>query len=312
MRLQKKCRRVLTAWLLLAGSAQAATLSGFVTDADNGEALTRVIVAVEGLQLRAISNNSGYYAVVQVPAGTHRSECVARGLPEPVGTRCALARTRPCGSIWRWCPSRWTWASRFRWLASTSASASSRCSSCPPSARPTFCVAYSYCRVSKRLRISAAACTCAAATPARRATLLDQTPLYNPSHLFGLFSTFNPDAIKKVDLYKGAYPAPYGRTLGAVLDVRNREGNRKRTSGRGGVSPNFRPLAHRGTPSAKARGCWPAAARKLGRRIQRPPRQRGGHPLELLLLRSQRQHQPTAGRRHLRRDHILGPRRLAD
>ena len=71
MRLQKNCRRVLTAWLLLAGSAQAATLSGFVSDADNGEALTRVIVAVEGLQFRTVSNNSGYYAVVQVPAGTH-------------------------------------------------------------------------------------------------------------------------------------------------------------------------------------------------------------------------------------------------
>ena len=71
MSLQKNCRRVLAAWLLLAGTAQAATLSGFVTDADSGETLTRVTVAVEGLQLAAVSNNSGYYAVVQVPAGTH-------------------------------------------------------------------------------------------------------------------------------------------------------------------------------------------------------------------------------------------------
>ena len=71
MRLQKKCRRVLAAWLLLAGSAQAATLSGFVTDADNGEALSRAAIAVEGLPLGAVSNHSGYYAVKQVPAGTH-------------------------------------------------------------------------------------------------------------------------------------------------------------------------------------------------------------------------------------------------
>ena len=42
--------------------------------------------------------------------------------------------------------------------------------------------------------------------PDQTAILLDEIPLYNPSHLFGLFSTFNPDAIKKVDLYKGAYP----------------------------------------------------------------------------------------------------------
>ena len=72
--------------------------------------------------------------------------------------------------------------------------------------------------------------------PGQTAILLDHTPLYNPSHLFGFFSTFNPDAIKEVNLYKGAYPAHYGRALGAVLDVSSREGNRKRTSGRGGVS----------------------------------------------------------------------------
>ena len=59
------------AWLLLTGTAQAATLSGFVSDADSGEALTRVTVAVEGLQLATVSNTSGYYVVVQVPAGTH-------------------------------------------------------------------------------------------------------------------------------------------------------------------------------------------------------------------------------------------------
>ena len=55
----------------IGGAAQAATLSGFVTDADNGEALIRAAIAVEGLQLGAVSNNSGYYAVKQVPAGTH-------------------------------------------------------------------------------------------------------------------------------------------------------------------------------------------------------------------------------------------------
>ena len=71
MSLQKNCRRVLAAWLLSAGAVQAATLSGFVTDADSGEALTRVAIVVEGLQLAAISNTSAYYAVKQVPAGTH-------------------------------------------------------------------------------------------------------------------------------------------------------------------------------------------------------------------------------------------------
>ena len=66
--------------------------------------------------------------------------------------------------------------------------------------------------------------------------LLDQIPLYNPTHAFGFFSTFNPDAIRDVTLYKGAYPAAYGGRLGSVLDVSDRDGNRKAFHGQGGVS----------------------------------------------------------------------------
>ncbi len=56
--------------------------------------------------------------------------------------------------------------------------------------------------------------------------LLDQTKVYNPSHFFGFFSTFNPDAIKNVRLYKGGYPAKYGGRLGSVLAIYNKDGNR--------------------------------------------------------------------------------------
>ena len=95
--------------------------------------------------------------------------------------------------------------------------------------------------------------------PDQTAILLDDIPLYNPSHLFGLFSTFNPDAIKEVNLYKGAYPAAYGRTLGAVLDVSNREGNRQRTSGRGGVSLISGRLL---TEGPVGQGSWMLAGRR--------------------------------------------------
>lgn len=72
--------------------------------------------------------------------------------------------------------------------------------------------------------------------PDQTLILLDQIPLYNPTHAFGFFSTFNPGAIKDMLLYKGAYPAPYGGRLGAVLDVSNRDGNRNQFHGQGGVS----------------------------------------------------------------------------
>ncbi|MFA5669112.1 MAG: TonB-dependent receptor [Balneolaceae bacterium] len=67
--------------------------------------------------------------------------------------------------------------------------------------------------------------------PDQTLILLDRTTVYNPSHFFGLFSTFNPDAIKNVRLYKGGYPAEYGGRLGSVLDIYNKDGNRKEVAG---------------------------------------------------------------------------------
>jgi len=72
--------------------------------------------------------------------------------------------------------------------------------------------------------------------PDQTLILLDQVPLYNPTHAFGIFSTFNPSATKDVSLYKGAYPSQFGGRLGSVLDVSNREGNRQQFRAAGGVS----------------------------------------------------------------------------
>ncbi len=65
--------------------------------------------------------------------------------------------------------------------------------------------------------------------------LLDQAPVYNSSHLFGLFSVFNPDAVSDVQLYKGGIPAQYGGRISSILDVRMKEGNSKNFEGSGGV-----------------------------------------------------------------------------
>ena len=67
--------------------------------------------------------------------------------------------------------------------------------------------------------------------------LFNDAVVYNPSHLFGFFSTFNPDVLKNVELYKSAIPADFGGRLSSVLDVHTREGNTKEFSGSGGISP---------------------------------------------------------------------------
>lgn len=73
--------------------------------------------------------------------------------------------------------------------------------------------------------------------------LLDEAPIYNSSHLMGFFSSFNPDAIKDMKLYKGAIPSHYGGRLSSVLDIRMKEGNAKQFAGSGGVGTIMSRLA---------------------------------------------------------------------
>lgn len=73
-------------------------------------------------------------------------------------------------------------------------------------------------------------------SPDQNLILLDDIDVYNPSHFGGIFSTFNTDAVENVELIKGGYPVQYGGRLSSVLDVTNREGNRKQWQGVGRVS----------------------------------------------------------------------------
>lgn len=72
-------------------------------------------------------------------------------------------------------------------------------------------------------------------SPDQNLILLDGVPVYNVSHLLGIFSVFNPDAIKSVDLIKGGFPAPYGGRLSSVIDVQLKEGNQQRFAGEGAL-----------------------------------------------------------------------------
>jgi CarboxypepD_reg-like domain/TonB-dependent Receptor Plug Domain len=67
--------------------------------------------------------------------------------------------------------------------------------------------------------------------------LFNGATVYNPSHLFGFFSTFNPDVLKGIELYKSGLEANMGGRLSSVLDITSREGNLKKLNVTGGISP---------------------------------------------------------------------------
>jgi len=72
-------------------------------------------------------------------------------------------------------------------------------------------------------------------TPGQTLILLDGATIYNAGHLFGFMSTFNTDAINTAEVIKGGFPSRYGGRLSGVLDVTMREGNRNKFEGRGAV-----------------------------------------------------------------------------
>ena len=65
--------------------------------------------------------------------------------------------------------------------------------------------------------------------------LFDEAIIYNSSHLFGLFSVFNSDAIKEVKLFKGGIPSSYGGRVSSVLDVYQKDGNKNELKFNGGI-----------------------------------------------------------------------------
>jgi len=65
--------------------------------------------------------------------------------------------------------------------------------------------------------------------------LLDEATLFNSSHLFGFFSVINADAIKNLKLYKGGVPAKFGGRISSVLDIHQKDGNKYKFHGNGGI-----------------------------------------------------------------------------
>ena len=233
-----------------AAAQERAALNGYVRDAETGETLLQANVVVQGTSRGAATNNEGYYTLRDLPPGTYTivfsylgyqrraeevtlaagetkrldvelvptdlqtDEVVVTGEQEDATDQRVGVDKLQTATITQ-LPSVLT-PDVFRSLALL----------------PGVTTASDY---SSNLYIRGGG-------PAQTLIQLDRTTVYNPTHFFGFFSTFNPDAIKDVQLYKGTYPADYGGRLGSVVDIYNKDGNRRETTG--GLS--FGTLATRG------------------------------------------------------------------
>lgn len=74
-------------------------------------------------------------------------------------------------------------------------------------------------------------------SPIQNKILLDGMTIYNPFHSIGFFSVFETEAIRSVDVLTGGFNAEYGGRISAIVDIKTREGNKKRLSGVASANP---------------------------------------------------------------------------
>ncbi len=227
-------------------SAQT-TISGRLTDAENGETLIGATVEAVGLQKGNVSNEYGFYSFT-IPAGSGDSitlrfsylgfeTAFERVKPTP-GALTLNVSLRPEGSV----------ISEVVIKANTleDKMKSTEMSVMTLNTRDVKALPALFGEVDllKILQLKPGVASGSEGTTGifvrggggdQNLIVLDEAVVYNPNHLFGFFSTFNSDAVKDLKVYKGGFPAQYGGRLSSVIDVRMKEGNNKDYDVTGGL-----------------------------------------------------------------------------
>ncbi len=259
--------------LLIAGfapsaMAQEASISGFVRDADTGETLLLANVRIKDTLIGAATNTSGYYALTGLEPGDYVVQFSYIGY-QPLELSITLAPGESLRRDVDLLPQEFevdevvvtadadTEEEQRQLGVSRMPTATIR--QLPTVLEPDVFRSLQLLPGVKSASDFSSGLYIRGGSPDQTLILLDRTTVYNPTHFFGLFSTFNPDAIKDVRLYKGAYGAEYGGRIGSVVDIYNKDGNRRENAG----SVSVGLLASRAlVEGPHKRGSWMLAVRR--------------------------------------------------
>ncbi len=227
---------------------RAATISGFIRDASDGEGLISATLQLDGTSIGTITNSSGYYVLPQVAPGQYVLVCTYIGYrtlrqplavaageqvkfdlslePEAVTTEEVVIRA----------DSMRTSQQLYEKPISEIRLSQRQINAVPQVAEADLLRALQSLPGVLPLSDFSSALYVRGGTPDQNLYLVDGTDVYNPEHAFGIFSTFNTDAIKQVHLSKGGFGAEYGGRLSSVLDVTNLDGNREQFEGKASIS----------------------------------------------------------------------------
>lgn len=260
---------VLLLLLLPAKAQQKYTLNGYVKDALNGEELIGASVYIHSLQSGTMTNAYGFYALT-VPAGTYEvtfSFIGYKTLVVPVEVSADLSKNIELSIE----------ATVIREVVVTDKAVDENITSVQMS-RNTLNInqvrklpaLFGEVDIIKNIQMLPGVISAGEGTSSffvrggsadQNLILIDEAPIYDPSHLFGLFSVFNADVIKDSELYKGGIPSRFGGRLSSILEVRTKDGNNKNLGVSGGIGTMASRVAIEG-PFRKEKSSFIVSARR--------------------------------------------------
>lgn len=224
-------------------SQEKATLNGYVRDADNGEELIGVAIYIPDLKAGAVTNAYGFYSIT-VPKGTYEVQF------SYLGYKFQSITKELTGNI-SFNVSMQIEATVIDEIVISDKRIDENVVSLQMSKNTLdltqvrkLPALFGETDIIKNIQMLPGVITAGEGTSSfyvrggsadQNLILNDEAPIYDPSHLFGLFSVFNADVIKDSELYKGGIPARFGGRLSSILEVRTKDGNNKNFAGAGGI-----------------------------------------------------------------------------
>jgi outer membrane cobalamin receptor len=230
--------------LMLAARLDAATIRGFVLDAASAEPLPVATITIDGSTIGTTTNLDGYFVLSDLKPGNYKIsisylgyerahlDVHANGDEKPLRIEIARKEYKMKEMV----------ISRKKQDEDQEIRQSPRVSTVPVDGKiiktmPSLGGEMDVMRALQTIPGVKASSDMSSAlyvrggSPDQTLILMDHNVVYNPSHMFGLFSTFNADAVKRLELMKGGFPAEYGGRNGSVLEVVTNEGNRRERHG---------------------------------------------------------------------------------
>lgn len=226
-------------------AAQTATIRGTVNSESTGEAVLFALVYIDGTSMGVQTDVNGFYSLTKIPAGTYT--LVAQ---EPSYAPTKFQITVKAGDI-----ITHNFILKTREMETVEISAKHQDDQENPAVGKTTMDSKDINRVvaiggvadiAQSVQVLPGVVSTGdqggqlyirGGTPVQNKVLLDGMIIYNPFHSIGLFSVFDTDIIKNLDVYTGGFSADYGGRVSSIMDITTRDGNRKRFGGKITVSP---------------------------------------------------------------------------